>query len=176
MSFGGCFSAIEYLLLQPRSAPKDASDQLMLKELRPKRQEKIVFFCIFAILCFFNKNAKRQEIEKYYPNMTDREKLPCDPLHAKQATSCVLFSFHFSLCFVALAAHSEGLYIIIKPFLFCFSLCFGFSLFLFLVGFGVIRFGRYTLQQVSCYTTPERIPTFMATALLSLAGNILFGI
>jgi len=48
--------------------------------------------------------------------------------------------------------------------------------FLFLVGFGVIRFGRYTLQQVSCYTTPERIPTFMATALLSLAGNILFGI
>jgi len=110
------------------------------------------------------------------PGHTNREKLPCDPLHAKQATSCFFSNqkkirggfFGFFLCFVALAAHSEGL--LYFPFV-SFRV-----LFLFLVGFGVIRFGRYTLQQVSCYTTPERIPTFMATALLSLAGNILFGI
>lgn len=37
---------IEYLLLQPRSAPKDASDQLMLKELRPNFRSTFFFACV----------------------------------------------------------------------------------------------------------------------------------
>jgi hypothetical protein len=58
----------------------------MLKELRPKRQEDSIFFVFFVF--FVTKNRKNTT-----QHMTDREKLPCDPLHAKQATSCVLFCF-----------------------------------------------------------------------------------
>jgi len=46
---------------------------------------------------------------------TKDKKLPCDPLHAKQ--SHIIFGFccvfFFGLCFVALAAHSEGLLLLL---------------------------------------------------------------
>jgi len=96
---------IEYLLLQPRSAPKDASDQLMLKELRPNFRSTF-FLCVWCTLwkkernLFFSPQRRTPHTQKR--QKTKDKKLPCDPLHAKQSHIifgfCCVFFFWSVLC------------------------------------------------------------------------------